>query len=55
MESTDRSANDIASYIIYRGLLAPDAVFSAKNRQIGAVEWAETSARDARRVKVVVA
>ena len=47
MESTDRSANDIASYI-YRGLLAPDAVFSAKNRQIGAVACAESLAGDAR-------
>ena len=46
MENADGSANDRASYI-YRGLLPPDAVFSGKNRQIGAVARAESSAGDA--------
>ena len=38
---------ELLKYNIYRGLLAPDAVFSAKNRQIGEVARAESSAGDA--------
>ena len=37
--------------LIYTGgLMAPDAVFSTKNWQIGAVAWAKNSAVDAWRV-----
>ena len=42
-----QTVRPMTEILVYRGLLPPDAVFRAKNRQIGAVAWAESSTGDA--------